>query len=145
MWSRSELISWLQVRLADDVGVPVGEHGSPPDVGWTTGEPNVGDFVPYLVVFSGLAQPSKEGLADMFWHWNVQFTVRAWSETRAECDSLIEATAHSLLAARRQCQFESWVVDHVRVDSISAVQVNKQFNPYLYSAGTTFTCALMKK
>ncbi len=145
VWSRSEIISWLQQRLADDAGVAVGEHGSPPDVGWVTGEPNVGDFVPYLVVFSGLAQPNRDGLTDTQWHWNAQFTVRAWSETRAECDSLVEAATQSLLRARRQCWFEGWFVDHVRVDSLSAVQVNKQFNPYLYSAGVSFTCALMKK
>lgn len=152
MFDRSAMVTWLVERLAEDVGVAVGDHGAPDGVGWTDGEPNVGSFIPYLVVTTDVATPMREPLQDMSWDWRVQLSVRGWTEERAKTDRLLMQATDSLLKCRRVCEFPvvgekitRYVIDHVQVDSLSGIQINKQFKPYLYSAGVSLTCMTMKK
>lgn len=91
LFARGALTDWLIGQLTDglaDKGILVGDAVAPKAGGWTGSQPGQGNFVSYVVLSTGAAQPASrmplaEPDAD---DWAASYTLRAVGAMRQQCD-----------------------------------------------------------
>lgn len=71
--------------LAQATEERVGDGVAPADGGWLAGQPNVGVFVPYLVLVDGGMIPRNDVMCDNP-DWLATWSVRYFGGSRSQCD-----------------------------------------------------------
>jgi len=121
-------ISWLEV----------GDGIAPVNGGWSKGEPNTGDYVPYAVVaFSGARPRTPElSLSKAEEAWVTTFQLRYHAASRQQtdwtamaCRGAVNALLRSLVVAD-----ETFAVTWVEWQSLGAVVRNDSVDPPIWSS-----------
>lgn len=125
---RRESTDFLVAFLSEGLGtVPVGDGVAPNAGGWSGGAPNVGEFVPYLVVrlVSGTVATGRS-IGREWSAWDLTFDVSAFGGSRPQCD-WVGDTARAWLShatSGRGQDFldvdgDTWRFGGARIDSVS--------------------------
>lgn len=117
---------------------PVGDGQPPREGGWTSGTPNVGRHVSFVVVDSGSAQgrdmtPAREMHKD----WYISYTITSYAVERDRCDELVFATL-SLLEGLTPFDFGNHRARKLSPESIGATSRVTNQDPPLWSCAANF-------
>lgn len=111
----------------------VGDGVAPKEGGWESGQPNVGRFVPYVVVMAGSVQGVDRNIASGFTKdWMASYSLRTFSATRRTTDAL----AHAARTALEDCTpfvfGDDFKAIHVSISTIGSMQRNDASDPPLW-------------
>ena len=128
---RGALTDFLITTL-ESHDIIVGDGVAPKDGGWESGQPNVGRFVPYVVVMGGSVEGIDRNVArGSTKDWRASYSLRIFSATRRTTDALAFAAREAL----EDCTpfiFGSFKAIHVSVSTIGALQRNDASDPPLW-------------
>lgn len=114
----------------------VGDGVAPLEGGWTTGTPNTGGFVPYVVLGFEGAMPTNSDLAYADPEWTTRWSMRHYGATREQADWIATAARTRILGA---LQLPFGTVDPFRSiginwSSLGAMQRNDATDPPYWSS-----------
>lgn len=129
--NRGALTDFLITTLEGE-SLIVGDGVAPRNGGWESGQPNVGKFVPYVVVMAGSVQGVDRNVARGYTKdWMAAFSLRTFSATRRTTDALAFAAREAL----EDCTpfvFGGFKAIHVSVSTIGALQRSDASDPPLW-------------
>lgn len=122
----------ILITTLEQANLIVGDGVAPKDGGWEGGQPNVGRFVPYVVVMAGSVQGVDRNIASGFTKdWMASYSLRTFSATRRTTDALSFAARQAL----EDCTpfiFGKFKAIHVSVSTIGSMQRNDASDPPLW-------------
>jgi hypothetical protein len=131
-------------------GLPVGDNNAPEDpFGWQ-GEPNADNtnFIPWMSVYGGTAQPGSGSFAESASEWRLPYTVTYAGVTRDQLDWFADKVRKQLVEITRESVASntgSWRIQQIRCTSVGATnRVGAPFPDY-YTQSDLFEVWLSKE
>jgi len=130
------LLSWLEV----------GDGVAPTAGGWSEGQPNVGQFVPYTVVsFAGARPRTPElSLSKQTTAWVASFQLKSHGGSREQCDwaaTQVRVSIDDLL----KTSAGDWQLDFIEWQTLGGVVRNDAVDPPIWSASDSLTFHVVKR
>lgn len=124
-------------------GTLVGDGVAPENAGWPTGTPNVGEFVPYLVlkpsgpIATGTNIPLCDSNGVFF---AVPYQVVAWHNGRTDADNLASWARKALRSVYTEAELADLKVkmNQTAIDSVVLASRDDSTFPKLWSSTTSF-------
>jgi hypothetical protein len=91
------LLAHLVAELGSTSTDPgVGDGEKPPECGWLDGQPGFDAFRPYVVLVSAGAVPRALGIDGPLPTWAVNWSLRSFGGSRAQCDQMATAARQAV-------------------------------------------------
>ena len=120
------------ITVLEAAGLMVGDGVAPKEGGWESGQPNVGRFVPYVVLMAGSVAGVDRNVARGYTKdWMASFSLRTFSATRRTTDALAFA-AREALEDCTPFTFGNFKAIHVSVTTIGSMQRSDASDPPLW-------------
>lgn len=136
-------------RLADISWLEVGDGIAPEAGGWSQGQPNVDQFVPYAVVaFAGARPRTPElSLAKAEEAWVATFQLRYHGAARSQVDWTGTSCRSAVMGLLRQEVLGSstFEITWVEWQSLGGVLRNDSVDPPIWNATDSFTLHAVKR
>lgn len=134
--SRRLLTNWFIGYLKSSIDY-VGDGVAPPDAGWNKGQPDQGQFTPYVVVSISNSAGSFAGVNDLI-TWRVFWTVGAHGATREQADWVADK-ARALYCGMWPCKLttvDGWRLNLVEYQMGSLIRQDSTDPPYWSTSDT---------
>lgn len=138
MFNRGALTDQILAHLRSATSVPIGDHLAPDEGGWSTGQPNVGEFTAYAVLVSGGVLVTPTGLCTLCFDHRATYTVRTFGALRVQTDQIAQIIREAFLSCPVQ-EIGSYKSRLFWCNQIGAVERINSNDPAAWRESDTFT------